>query len=320
MKINIVGQYGFANVGDEGILQAIMDSLGLDHEYIVSTSLPFNLIGNYHFRLPSASNVRTLDDERMDYDACIYGGGKVDWGFGWGHFIRAFNANKKTMAYGIALRTDQDNTKLRHLYEVFFNQFQRVTVRDMATKELLVSMLNNSTLTMCPAINLKEQKTSCPEGAIAVCPRYGDYNQKGEVDNEPQIQWFISHLKDTPKNKIMLIPFYPKDLEGKLRDLELCNEINRRLGGGCYIFPCDGYNARKVKYAISKSAVVMSGGRYHAIVWAIAHSIPYTIAPTIGEPALSKLQGLKEMHEVFGRQKLLNLEYENKKLFEEIAK
>jgi hypothetical protein len=177
MKINIVGQYGFANVGDEGILQAIMDSLGLDHEYIVSTSLPFNLIGNYHFRLPSASNVRTLDDERMDYDACIYGGGKVDWGFGWGHFIRAFNANKKTMAYGIALRTDQDNTKLRHLYEVFFNQFQRVTVRDMATKELLVSMLNNSTLTMCPAINLKEQKTSCPEGAIAVCPRYGDYNQ-----------------------------------------------------------------------------------------------------------------------------------------------
>lgn len=317
MRIAIVGQFGIGNVGDEGILQAIMDSLGLEHDCIVITTLPFNIIGTYKSRIPNAVDLRTIDDTRTDFDVCLYGGGKIDWGFGWGYFIRAFNANKKTMAYGISLRTDQYQ-KLGVLYSAFFSEFNKITIRDMVSKKILDSILtlkNPIKLTMCPAINLKEEKASS-EGTIAVCPRYGDYNEKGEVDNTAQVDWFVKRLAPYHRKSITLIPFHPKDLEGSLRDLELCQTINKRLGGGCNIFPSDGFNARKVKYAIANSELVLSGGRYHAIVWAMAYDIPYGIAPTVTGIAKAKLDGLVEMYDCFGSEKLMRMELENKKMFE----
>lgn len=317
MRIGIAGQFGFGNNGDEGILQAIMDSFPLDTEFIVSTSLPFNMTDAYSHRIPNAVDVRTLEDTRTDFDVCMYGGGKVDWGFAWGYFIRAFNADIKTMAYGISLRNDQlYNLKMHRLYEIFFNKFRQITVRDVATKELLESIYNTCTLTMCPALKLKEEKTSIPDGKVAVCPRYGDYNEKGEVDNTAQIDWFVKRLEKYGKKSITLIPFYPKDLEGNLRDLELCQQINRRLGGGCNILPTDGFSPRKIKYVIANSELVLSGGRYHAIVWAIAHDIPYEISPLVTGVAWSKLKGLVEMDRQFGREKLLDMEHKNKELFE----
>lgn len=320
MRVGIAGQFGFGNTGDEAVLQAIMDSLGLENEYIICTPLPFNMTDAYSHRVPNAVDVRTLEDARIDFDVCLYGGGKVDWGFAWNYFIKAFNANVKTMAYGISIRTDT-NFNLTSLYSDYMERFGAITVRD---QESAIFMRNtfapfgkpNVTLTMCPAINLKGEKTSVPDGKVAVCPRYGDYSEKGEVDNTAQIDWFVKRLASYNKKSITLIPFYPKDLEGNLRDLELCQQINRRLGGGCNIFPNDGYNPRKIKYAIANSELVLSGGRYHAIVWAIAHDIPYEISPLVTGIAWSKLKGLVEMDKKFGREKLLQMELKNKKLFE----
>lgn len=292
-----------------------MDSLGLEHEYVVSTPLPFTMTQAYSHRIPSLADVRSLEDTRTDYDACIYGGGKVDWGFGWGYFIRAFAENIATMAYGIALRTDHD-VILYPLYRKFMEYFDRITARDMLTQDLLDSIGVNNQLAMCPAINLKEEKTACIPNAVVACPRYGDYNEKSEVDNTAQINWFVEQLKNQHREEIMLIPFYPKDLEGHLRDFGLCQEVNRQLGGGCQIFPCDGYNPRKVKYAISKSRLVLSGGRYHAVVWAISHDIPYKIFPDVNGIAKQKLFGLVRMHEKFGATRLMEMEHENKKAFE----
>lgn len=305
-----MGQFGFGNVGDEGILQAIMDSLGLEHEYTVATSLPFTMTQIYSGRIPNATEVRTLDDTRVDYDACIYGGGKIDWGFGWGFFLRAFTVKIPTMAYGISLRLDEEvPRKLWLLYSEYFKQFNAVAVRDTASQVMLAGLSVSSQVTTCPASALKEEKTTCPENAIAVCPRFGDYNNNGEVDNSAQVDWFVNRLGSEDKDKINLIPFFPTDLEGHLRDFELCKQINTRLGGGCNIFPCNGYNARKVKYAISRSKLVISGGRYHAIVWAMAHGIPYEIAPTVQGIAFSKIKALIDTQK-------LGLESDNKILFE----
>lgn len=316
----IVGQFGFGNVGDEGILLSVMDALGFENEYIVATPLPFTMVSDYHRKIPTTLDVRTLDDSRTDFDACIYGGGKVDWGFGWGYFVRAFNTEKiPAMAYGMAVRTEHVSWRLDNLYSDYLHLFKQVTVRDRASYGFLHSTLSvPAELTMCPAINLKEERVSCVQGAVAVCPRFGDYNENGEVDNSQQVEWIVKTLVErgiSPAN-VLLIPFFPKDLEGHPRDLELCNEINRRLGGGCSFFHCDGFNARQVKFAISKCQHVISGGRYHAIVWAIAHGISYDIAPTVTGIALVKLKGLVEMHGMFGREKLLEMEGLNKKCFE----
>lgn len=322
MKIGIVGQFGFGNVGDEGILQAIMDSLGFEHEYVILTTLPFTMVSEYHREVPNAVDVRTIDDTRTDYDACIYGGGKVDWGFAWGFFLRAFAEGIPTMAYGIALRTDQTlkHSKLFPLFAQYFSNFDAITLRDIASTELLRPMsasLAHAETTMCPAINLKEERVECPEEAtIAVCPRYGDFDENGEVNDKPQVDWFVEKIAElkAPQHEVLLIPFFHKDLENHPRDFALCEEINRRLGGGCHFLHTN--DPRKIKYAISRSERVLSGGRYHAIVWAIAHGIPYDIAPTIGEPANSKIEGLVRMHDFFGREKLLEMEKENKRYFE----
>ena len=298
---------------------AIMDALGIENEYIIVTSLPFTFLNDYHARVPTAVDVRTLEDARIDFDACVLGGGKVDWGFGWSFLLSAIAEGKPAMAYGIALRTDQTkHEKLYPIYSKFFQRLNTITVRDEPTRFLLSTMNVESKLTACPAINLKEEKRLTLEGSIVVCPRFGDYNQKGEVDNEPQIEYLVSRLKQEEKSDILLIPFFPKDREGHERDLVLCHEINKRLGGGCIIFPSTGYNARTIKYAISRSRLVISGGRYHAIVWAIAHDIPYEITPTISEPALSKINGLSKTFRLYGRNVLKEMELMNKKLFEEI--
>lgn len=315
MRIGIAGQFGTGNVGDEGILLAIMDSLGFENEYIVSTSLPFNMVDQYKRRIPTVEDVRTLDDTRVDFAACLYGGGKIDWGFAWNYFIRAFENRIPAMAYGISVRVSLSERVLSDLYAEYFQLFRAVTERDNLSKMIFNALFVQNTLTMCPAINLKEEKTTYL-GSVVACPRYGDYDEKGEVDNEPQIQWFVKRLAPYDKKSINLIPFHPKDLEGQLRDLELCNAINKRLGGGCNVFPCDGFNARKVKYAIVNSELVLSGGRYHAIVWAIAHDVPYEIVPTVSGIARAKLDGLIGMENAFGREKLLEMEKENKRLFE----
>lgn len=311
MKIGIVGQFGFGNVGDEGILQAIMDSLGVENEFIVATNLPFNLIEEYHRKIPAVTEVRTLDDTRVDYDALIYGGGKVDWGFGWGCFMRAISNTIPTMAYGVGFMPAPH--RLGDLCRDFLLLLDSISVRGLDSHYFLGNIeVYANTLTACPAFNLKEEKAGCLEGKIAVCPRYGDYNVNGEVNNNVQVEWLVQRLAPVDKGDIMLIPFYPMDLEGHPRDLEICQQVNKRLGGGINIFPCNGYNARKVKYAISKSRLVISGGRYHAIVWAMAHGIPYEIAPTVVGIAKAKLDDLVETRPTAEMEKL------NKQMFEAI--
>lgn len=276
--------------------------------------MPFTFFNDYRKRVPNVE-LRTLEDTRTDFDALLYGGGKVDWGFAWSLFFNAFVNKKTTMAYGIGLRTDQIRTHftLIPMYADFFRKFNAIAVRDGLSNFMLKAQHVESQLTACPAVNLKEEKSGFGGDYIVACPRYGDFDANGNVDNKAQVEWFLKRLAS--EERVVLVPFHPRDREGAPRDLELCQEICKWLGSRCITFPCDGYNARKVKHLISQSRLVISGGRYHAIAWAIAHDIPHEIAPTIGEPALTKLNGLTKI----SRESLLEGERNNKRIFEEIT-
>lgn len=345
MRINIVGQFGFSNTGDEGILQAIIDSLGFEHEIIISTSLPYNMLNEYHHKNPTATEVRSIEDTRTDYDFLLYGGGKVDWGFAWGQFIRAFQKQIPTMAYGISIKPD-NILPIYQLLKHFIKNLDVVTCRELYTFDCLKSLTNwqefvnywqlmNNMITrnteeeeeeqekiklaMCPAINLREEKTACVEGATVVCPRFEDFDEYGISRNEPQINWLVEQCKQFSDEKIVLLPFYPQDTAKQQRDIYLCNEINKRLGGGCIIVDNDGFSPRKMKYIISKSRRVISGGRYHPVIWAIAHDIPYYISPTCSGIAGGKIEALKKMTQTYSRTELLELEKINKKTFNSVV-
>lgn len=318
MRVLIGCFAAWGNLGDEGILQAIMDELG-DNEYIVSTTLPFNLLSNYHRRFPNLRDVRQIYDTRTDFDAYTLGGGKLNWGYGWRQALAVFSAGIPSMNYAVAYGKHPSlyHPKLIQLYSEFLRQFDAVTVRDQDSFDIMEEIGVKATLTMCPAINLKEEKWSCPENMIAVCPRYEDSDQFGNPgDNNPQVDWIVNRLKGQG-DEVLLIPFAPKNMEGTPVDLALCKEIASKLKGAT-ILPTDGYNPRQVKYAISKSKMVISGGRYHALVWAIAHNKPYEVSPS----ALAnypRMQAILKTHQIYG-DKLKEMERQNVKIFKKIIK
>lgn len=313
-RVCITGFLGWGCAGDEAILQAIMDSLG-GNEFVVCTSLPYTMLADYKAKLPvDVVEVRQIYDIRADYDAFILGGGGLSWGFGWRQALLAFCNYIPSMNYAVGYRLDELwEPRINGLYKSFLERFDAITVRDMSSKNIADALLEDQTkskLTMCPSINLKEEKFDCPEGMIAVCPRYEDYGYK----NKEQLDWLVSRLTDV-EDEVMFIPFAPLNTEGVPVDLELCFELKRRLKHS-RILNAGGFSPRRIKYAISRSKLVISGGRYHALVWASAHSVPFEVCPTSWH--YPKVGEFERMYETFGSDKLKEMELENARIFKKI--
>lgn len=311
-RICISGYYGVGNNGDEGVLLAIMDELGWENEYIVISPLPFNMCDSYKKHIPFTEDVRTQFDQRIDYDAYLLGGGNLNWGYGWQQGLQAFASDKQCINYAVEYQKDLFyNPKLQTIYKAFLEHFGAITVRNKHSQDLLREIGVESFLTGCPAINLKERKISVVENMVAVCPRFEDFNVG---NNNDQIEWLVNRLQDI-KDEVLLIPFCPTDLEGQLRDLEVCKEIVVRLKGA-RILNIDGYSPREVKYVISRSKKVISGGRYHAVLWAMAHNIPFEVYPQalVNYP---KIQGVIEIYQENGVDKMKEMERKNVKIFRE---
>ena len=306
-RICITAFLGWGSSGDEGILLSIMDSLGNDNEYVVCTNLPWVFAEEYRKRVPSVQEVRNVYDVRDDYDVFLLGGGALSWGFGWRQALTAFASNKPSMNYGVGYDTHQIfHPKMKNLYREFLSQFNAITVRDEHSQQVAEEIEVETALTGCPSINLKEEKFDCPKNMVAVCPRYEDYGS-----NEPQLKWITSQLRD--EDEVLLIPFAPYNREAVPVDLDLCREIHRRIKHS-QILEIDGYSPRKVKYAISQSKKVISGGRYHALVWAAAHNVPFEAYPT-ASTNYPKVKAFQEMHRKYGSGKLKEMEKENKRIF-----
>jgi len=307
-RICITGFYGWSNCGDEGILLAIMDSLG-DHDYIVCTNLPFNMLENYKTRLPrSVEEVRQIYDVRSDYDGFLLGGGALSWGFGWRQALTAFASDKPSMNYAVGYNNHQIySPRLKSLYREFLKQFDAITVRDEHSQHIAEEIGVETTLTACPSINLKEEEFDCPKNMIAVCPRYEDYGS-----NEPQLKQLAMRLIDV-EDEVLLIPFAPCNSEGVPVDLVLCRELKRTLKHS-QILDTDGVSPRKIKYAISQSKLVISGGRYHALVWASAHNISFEACLT-AVTNYPKIGAFMNMYEKYGSDKMKQMEKQNRKIF-----
>ena len=306
MRVGIAGFYGWGNSGDEGRLLAIIDSLGSDNENLVNTTLPFNLANEYRRKLPwCVEEVRQINDTRTDYDVYLLGGGELNWGYGWRQCLAIFSASVPCLNYGIGYSKQfLYNDKLKPVYREVLANFDAITVRDEQSFNILKEIGLNPALTMCPAINLEVEKFSCPDGMIAVCPRYEDNG-----DNEAQINWLTKRLEGLG-DEVLLIPFAPHDKQGNMVDLELCHEIKKKVPGSS-ILKVDGHSPRKIKYAISKSRLVISGGRYNALVWATSHNIPFEVSPT-GIENYPKIGDFIEMHEK--HENLKEMERRNKEI------
>src|SRR3972149_7331445 len=324
MRICICGFYGWSNSGDEAILQSIMDELGLENEYIIWTSLPYcNTNWNNYYKILKDKGyniveIRSHEDLRTDFDCYLLGGGELNWGYSWRQCLSVFASGKPCMNYAVSYnRRWYYSTKLHKLYYEFLKNFDVITVRDEYSLNLLNEVSAglgnlNIILTFDPAMNLKEQRfEDCPVGKIAVFPRFEDV-----VPNQPQLDWLMQKLKNV-SNDAILIACAPKNIDGYPVDLELCQYLKDRLPGS-QIINISPFEPRKVKYLVSQSRIVYSGGRYHPLIFAIAHDIPFKITPTAN--SYTKVQFVKDMYRKFGRDGLIKLAELNKKIFFDMIK
>ncbi len=308
MRIEICGIYGFGNAGDEAILQAIMQELG-DNEYIISTSLPYPYFEKY--RKVINKELRLHEDFRTDIDAYILGGGGLNFGYGWRQCLSIFAKGIPCMNYAVGYnKLWYYSDKLHSLYREFLKHFNVISLRDEYSFNLIKDIGQgtlNLVLTFDPTINLKEEKfDGCPENKIAVFPRYMD-----GPSNQPELDWLLAQLKSV-SNEVILVPCAPRNIEGYPVDLELCQYLKDRLPGSV-ILEISPFEPGKLKYLVSRSKAVYSGGRYHPIVFAIAHNIPFYISPN--SLFYTKNDSVVEMYHKFGRDGLIKLANKNKELF-----
>jgi len=298
-----------------------MEQLG-NHEYIISTSLPYSQQAFQNYSKITGKEIRLHEDMRTDFDAYILGGGDLNWGYGWRQCLSIFSKNVPCMNYAVGYNKKwYYNEKFNKLYYEFLKNFNCVTVRDESSLNLLRELnstinkdnseLNyelNPILTFDPAILLKEEKfDNCPKNKIVVFPRYEDDN----LSDKPQIDWLVNELKDVA-SEVVLVACAPKNLEGIDIDLNLCKQLKDKLKDSS-IIDISPFEPRKLKYLISQSKIVYSGGRYHPVIFAISHNIPFKSSSS--SSLYSKNLSLIDMYNKFGRDMLIFLVNRNKELF-----
>ena len=306
MKIEICGFYGFGNVGDEAILQSIIEQLG-NHEYIISTSFPYTSEKFQFYSKITGKEIRLHEDLRTDFDLYILGGGGLNWGYGWRQCLSIFSNNIPSINFAVGYnKHNYYSKKLHNLYYEFLKNFNDITVRDESSLNLIkeINHALNPILTFDPAILLKEEKfDDCPTNKIVVFPRYEDDG----LSNIPQINWLVNELKDV-SSEVILVACAPKNMESIDVDLNLCKQIQNKLKDST-IIDISPFEPRKLKYLISQSKMVYSGGRYHPVVFAISHNIPFKFSSTSNH--YSKNRYILDMYQKFGREKLIELANKN---------
>ena len=304
-KVIINAWTGWNNSGDEAILQAILQSFKpLELDITIGTSIPYTFFERHSsiIKYPVISQDTTI----LEYDIHLFGLGGLGYNLPWKQILNAKSKNKKLMIYGggmevIDLKFTQN---IKNALSEMYKLFDIITVRSLKSKEVLDDFGIESILTMDPAINLESEKWDCPENYVVVCPRFPDYGHVNGV-----IDYFIESLKSI-KDEVILLPFGPYNLENHLTDLYVCNKIKETLNIPIYNFhPIT--DIKKVKYLISKSKKVITNGRYHALLFAIAENTEYELT----DNQIEKNNTLIEIHKQFNAEELKNMERKNFELF-----
>lgn len=285
-KIILNGNFGWDNTGDEAILQAIVSEIGDMCDITVGTDAPYLKFGEYEAKIGLPVVNWIITEDRWDVHIVTRGGSFYTLPFR--QLVNAKAVGKKLGLCAMGCETVDlhvaDNVT-RVLHETF-SLFDFISVRSIYSHQMLENLGIDSYLTMDPAINLKPEKWSCPEGKTMVCPRYPD-----TISYDIAFTRLLNYLKSG--DEMLLVPFAPCDEI-------LCKHLALNIPNS-EICKVDFYKPRMMKYLVSKSKEVVTNGRYHALLFALSEGIPYDFV-SCGEHL--KCNTLIDMHEKFGAEDL----------------
>lgn len=293
-KVVISGYYGFGNIGDEAILNSIVDSIRAEKpntEFVVlssDTSYTKSMLG---VRAINRLNVPSIIFELMSTDLFISGGGglmqdvtgpaSVAYYGGLLKIAQSVNVNTMVYAQGIGPLNKSLNINMT---KAIFNKVDAITVRDITSYNDLIKMGVNSSkikVTADPALLLgrvdenEAEKifsecgidTSIPIIGIAIRPWHAWY--------ERQLKAFTSVVYQLAKKYNMQIVLIPFQLSSDLwisREAEIC--FKTRPESDVRVTVLERELNPKEMMGIIGSTDMIIGMRLHALIMAAAQNVP----------------------------------------------
>lgn len=293
-KVVISGYYGFGNIGDEAILNSIVDSIRAEKpntEFVVlssDTSYTKSMLG---VRAINRLNVPGIIFELMSTDLFISGGGglmqdvtgpaSVAYYGGLLKIAQSMNVNTMVYAQGIGPLNKPLNINMT---KAIFNKVDAITVRDITSYNDLIKMGVNSSkikVTADPALLLgrvdenESEKifsecgidTSIPIIGIAIRPWHAWY--------ERQLKAFTSVVYQLAKKYNMQIVLIPFQLSSDLwisREAEIC--FKTRPESDVRVTVLERELNPKEMMGIIGSTDMIIGMRLHALIMAAAQNVP----------------------------------------------
>lgn len=271
-KILIFGVYGHGNIGDEAILQSMIDIfkknftcrievVGMERKYVevfnkVKMVYPIpNTLKGIILKLLTGELIKTIKSLK-NCDIFIMGGGGFlsdaypDVPFGYlKHMFLAKIFRKKTMLYGIGAGQFL-SLKSKFWTKYFINNYvDKVTVRDKISKEWLIKcgvIKDKILITGDQAINFttfplyNNMRVSLPKNKknIVIIPiKYlKNKNEKKFFELKENFITYLKKLDALNNYNLFLVPFLETE------DTEFCQELIKEAGIEATIYPIPGHH------------------------------------------------------------------------------
>lgn len=253
-KILIVGFYGAPNVGDELMLETLLDKIGafssdLDITIMLSENISFDITNYPGFKfLHYPKNLLDLNVISDYFDCVIYGGGALlddsDYNICNGQLslgnilinlsMRMISFKKKVIFYGLSSSNKLSNQEYIYKLNYIIKNSTYFSLRDTNSLEVLKEtgidvsnihivhdiVLSNQKLYQK---NIKKQDTAYNVGIIYICSE-NNYAALYKFTKN-----LITYLNNTHKKyKINLIPFYEYRNNDTNFYLKLTNQLNSK--------------------------------------------------------------------------------------------
>ncbi len=310
-KVIIAGYYGFQNVGDEAVLQSMLNDLrqtNIEFDFTVISNNPDEtskkyMVDSIHwndYQLVT-SVVKESDllivgggglfNSYLDYEAdkLLLGGHQLFSVFIFGLPILANLLNTKSMIFGVgASHINSEDAKLHILKAVEFSEI--TTVRDYGSKDILIALGCESdkiTVTADPAFRLdnvdantvysvlqKENIVFQDRPIIGVVVRNWEFYGDNHITEEA-IYFSLKKILEHEKFTILFIPFDDgKDVGDMSFDTSMINRLIRKLGNSPYIHAIRGFYTSDIYSSIISLCDVTIAMRLHSVIFSLKNHVP----------------------------------------------
>jgi polysaccharide pyruvyl transferase WcaK-like protein len=292
-KLIVRGFFGRGNCGDEAILQSIHKLFGEHYDIGISTELSDVNQDVMRTLFPYANcEIVNCEDrlifKRKDVAGFILGGGGLGLGFGWNQYIVAKRRGVKVVHIGTHLDASflgDDTGETVGLDEV--DVIEKIPEGSADLYNVAVS----SFLRLADYYAVRNKQSVEYAKKLGVTPKlYPDVAFALDRDNSPDVpvdkKRMLVTIREYPpthqdfdklKKWLVKIEDYATKLGMYIKVIPYCEadaKTTREVGYGDKMIDGQYWNPRRVKQWVANSGMVVSFGRFHAVVFAISEGIP----------------------------------------------